>query len=653
MANGTSSFEFSGPLIELRDVVKRFGGNDGSPAVEALRGVSLRIHTGEFVAITGVSGSGKSTLMHLLGCLDQPSEGTYLFAGRDIARLGSDELAALRREAFGFVFQHYNLIATESALENVKIPALYAGMIEAERKQRASDLLGRFGLQDRTAHLPRQLSGGEQQRVSIARALINGGRIILADEPTGALDSQNSHEVMALLKELSQQGHTVILVTHDREVAANANRVIEICDGRVIADTGAASPAKTLPIDHPGGRQQGVPGVDFKEVFRTAWRVMWLHRFRTALTLLGIVIGIASVIVMLAIGAGAQRKIMLEMADLGVDNMYVMPMMESSLDLGGLLTLEDAETLRHVPNIRFVMPHTSFYATARRGNIDYRVEVAGTTGDFLQGMSWKLAQGVFIDAKDEKMRAKVAVLGDQARRALFPDGSDPVGRTILIDNVPFELIGVLSPKGAMAGDLDSDNRILIPFPTAVARLTGNPHPDWLLVSIKDIKRAADTEKAMITALAAQRRGTDFRVYNSAEAIRLHNETDNTMRTMLGLLAVISLVVGGIGVMNVMLMAVSERTREIGIRMAIGARQRDVMRQFLIEAVLVTASGGAVGLAAGILIGMILLFMGVPIIFSLSAMIMALGCAVLTGLIFGYTPANKAARLHPVIALASE
>ncbi|MEG2045938.1 MAG: ATP-binding cassette domain-containing protein, partial [Comamonas sp.] len=226
------------PLIELSGIRKRYGGGStGRTEVEVLHGIDLAIHAGEFAAIVGQSGSGKSTLMNLLGCLDRPSEGSYRFNGQNVDTLDADELAWLRREAFGFVFQGYHLIATDSAKENVGMPAIYAGKSEAERDERADALLGRLGLAGKLHLRPNQLSGGQQQRVSIARALMNGGRIILADEPTGALDSQSGEEVMALLHGLADAGHTIILITHDREVAAQARRVIEIRDGRIVGDS--------------------------------------------------------------------------------------------------------------------------------------------------------------------------------------------------------------------------------------------------------------------------------------------------------------------------------------------------------------------------------------------------------------------------------
>ena len=307
------------PLIDLQSICKVYGGSD-TPEVHVLRGISLSIHAGEFVAIVGASGSGKSTLMNILGCLDRPTSGRYLFAGEDVARLDSDELAWLRREAFGFVFQGYHLIPSASAQENVEMPAIYAGTPAAERHARAAALLDRLGLAERTANRPHQLSGGQQQRVSIARALMNGGHIILADEPTGALDSHSGAEVMTLLDELAGQGHVVILITHDREVAARANRIIEIRDGEVINDSadGTPPPATDNPLQatdlrkrlNEGSEARGAWKGELVDAVRAAWRVMWINRMRTALTLLGIVIGVASVVVMLAVGEGSKRQIM-------------------------------------------------------------------------------------------------------------------------------------------------------------------------------------------------------------------------------------------------------------------------------------------------------------------------------------------------------
>lgn len=649
------------PLIELEDIRKRYGGLDGAPAVEVLRGVTLSIAAGEFVAIVGASGSGKSTLMHLLGCLDRPSAGTYRFNGHDVAGLDADALAWLRREAFGFVFQGYHLIPSESARENVEVPAIYAGLPEAERQARSSALLQRLGLGERLDYRPAQLSGGQQQRVSIARALMNGGRIILADEPTGALDSKSGAEVMTLLHELADAGHTIILITHDRKVAQQARRVIEILDGQIVADSAAtAAAAATAPVNslppldmQQAGRDGGASAWDdLREASRTAWRVMWINRFRTGLTLLGIIIGVASVIVMLAVGTGSQQKVMAEMEIFGARAMYISPLPQSSRSRSGKLTLEDIETIRQVPNVAVAMPYIEGQVIVRRGNVDHQTEGGGATTDFPAALNWNVNHGILFDQRDLDSLAKVTVIGTSVRKALFADGSDPVGQDILIDSVPFQVIGVLASKGAGNGE-DQDERVIVPLSTAAARLYGHTNPTWIAVQIDDPKRASQTAEAIATALEKSRRAKDVRIYNHAETVRVQSETESTMTLMLGLIAAISLLVGGIGVMNVMLMTVRERTREIGIRMATGARERDIMRQFLAEAVLVSLVGGIAGVVIGLVIGMLLMAWNVPVIFSLSAIIGAFSCAVATGLIFGFMPARKAARLDPVIALASE
>jgi len=650
------------PLIELQDIRKSYGGREGegaeggSPAVTVLHGISLQLHAGEFVAIVGASGSGKSTLMHILGCLDRASAGRYLFDGRDVSTFDADALAWLRREAFGFVFQGYHLVPSESVLENTEIPALYAGMPEAERHTRAVALLERLGMGERLHHRPHQLSGGQQQRVAIARALMNGGRIILADEPTGALDSKSGAEVMALLHELADAGHTVILITHDRSVAAQARRIIEIRDGRIVEDSGGAVPAAAvagMAMPDPQASRGGASmAADMREATRAAWRVMWSNRFRTGLTLLGIVIGVASVIVMLAVGGGSQKKVMAQFETFGTRTMFVSAQVVSTRNPGAPLTLADADAIRMLPNVEGVAPYIEDKVVVRRGNIDHLTEGGGATIDFSSVLGWGVAEGVMFDADDELRVAKVAVIGQTVRKLLFADGQSPVGQDILVDKVPFQIVGVLAAKGANDGE-DQDDRVVVPLSAATTRIYGHPHPTWIAVQVRDIERAQETAEAIEAQLARQQAGREVRIWNRVEALRVQTETARAMTLMLGLIAIVSLIVGGIGVMNVMLMTVRERTREIGIRMATGARQRDILRQFMTEAVLVTSVGGTVGVVTGLGIVVGLMLAGVPVLFSLAASVGAFGCAVLTGVIFGFMPARNAARLDPVVALAGE
>ncbi|MCI1015505.1 MacB family efflux pump subunit [Herbaspirillum sp. C7C2] len=644
-------------LIELRGLRKDYGGQDGSPAVQVLRGVDLQIRQGEFVAIVGASGSGKSTLMNILGCLDRPSAGQYLFNGSDVAAFDADRLAWLRREAFGFVFQGYHLIPTESACENVELPAIYAGLPEPQRRQRAAALLARLGLAQRLDNRPHQLSGGQQQRVSIARALMNGGRIILADEPTGALDSQSGAEVMQLFHELADAGHTIILITHDREVAAQARRVIEVRDGSIIGDSGAApdAPAQAMPDLREAAASQ--PPVrrwrdELREAARAAWRVMWVNRFRTALTLLGIVIGVASVIVMMAIGLGTRQQVVAQLGRFGSNLMYMAAIGESSRIPGRSITLQDLEAVADLPNITHVLPNVTGNKVVRHGNQDIQTYVRGTGAGLPEVQTWPLARGAFFTAEDERELASVAVLGHRLARELMPEVPDPVGQMVLIGNSPFQVIGVMSEKGALSGDRDEDNLLLMPFSTAGAKVFGQREPTYTVMAVADVGRIQDTQQ-QLEALLLERHGIrDFSIGNAAASIAAEASTRDTMTMMLSLVAAVSLLVGGIGVMNVMLMTVRERTREIGIRLATGARQRDILRQFLTEAVLVTLVGGAAGVGLGVAVGLALMAAGVPLIFSLTAMLAAFGCAVLTGLLFGYMPARRAARLDPVVALST-
>ena len=652
------------PLIELHDIRKVYGGVD-TPQVQVLKGVSLSIHAGEFVAIVGASGSGKSTLMNILGCLDRPTSGRYLFAGEDVASLDTDELAWLRREAFGFVFQGYHLIPSASAQENVEMPAIYAGMPAAERHARAAALLTRLGLAERTGNRPHQLSGGQQQRVSIARALMNGGHIILADEPTGALDSHSGAEVMTLLDELASQGHVVILITHDRDVAARANRIIEVRDGEVISDSAnGAHPVSDNPnalqaIDlrqrlNQGSEARGAWKGELVDAVHAAWRVMWINRFRTALTLLGIVIGVASVVVMLAVGEGSKRQVMAEMGAFGSNIIYLSGMSPRPRAPLGIITLNDVAALSTLPQVKMIMPINGAEIGVRYGNVDHTMYTRGNGIDFPAIFNWPVVQGSFFTQADEDAAAAVAVIGKKVREKVLKDVPDPIGRYILLENVPFRVVGILAEKGASSGDSDSDTRIVVPYSAASVRLFGTHNPEYVVIAAADASKVNQTEKAIEHLMLRLHNGhRDFEITNNAAMIQAEAKTRNTLSLMLGSIAAISLLVGGIGVMNIMLMTVRERTREIGIRVATGARQRDILRQFLTEALMLSVVGGAAGIGLAFIVGAVLYLCDVAVAFSWMAVFGAFGCALVTGVIFGFMPARKAARLDPVTALTSE
>nr|WP_245229231.1 MacB family efflux pump subunit [Pseudomonas sp. PvP025] len=653
-------------MIELKNIRKSYGGGD-SPQVDVLRGIDLSIHAGEFVAIVGASGSGKSTLMNILGCLDRPTVGDYLFAGENVAHLDGDALAWLRREAFGFVFQGYHLIPSGSAQENVEMPAIYAGISAAERHARANALLTRLGLAERTANRPHQLSGGQQQRVSIARALMNGGHIILADEPTGALDSHSGAEVMTLLDELASQGHVVILITHDREVAARANRIIEIRDGLIISDS--ADSDSSVPASANGNALQAVDlrqrladgaehngawKAELVDAVQAAWRVMWVNRFRTALTLLGIIIGVASVVVMLAVGEGSKRQVMAQMGAFGSNILYLSGTSPNPRTPQGVVSLSDVAALATLPQVQRIMPVNGSDAGVRFGNVDYMAYVGGNDTHFPGIFNWPVVEGSYFSEADERNAATVAVIGHRVRQKLLKDVANPIGQYILIENVPFQVVGVLAEKGASSGNKDSDDRIAIPYTAASVRLFGSYNPEYVVIAAADARKVREAEQAINELMLKLHNGKrDFELTNNAAMIQAEAHTQNTLSLMLGSIAAISLLVGGIGVMNIMLMTVRERTREIGIRMATGARQRDILRQFLTEAVMLSVVGGLFGIALALLVGGVLVLAKVAVQFSLLAVLGAFGCALATGVLFGFMPARKAARLDPVKALSSE
>ncbi|MBR4423985.1 MAG: MacB family efflux pump subunit [Mailhella sp.] len=644
--------------LEVRDINKYYG--EGDSRVHVLKHVSLTIDRGDFVAIIGQSGSGKSTLMNILGCLDQASDGEYLVDGVPTNEFDADDFARLRSEKFGFIFQRYNLLASMNARDNVALPAIYAGSGARERSARAEDLLLKLGLEDKTGNRPGELSGGQQQRVSIARAMMNGGEIILADEPTGALDSKSGENVMQLLMQLHGEGHTLILVTHDRHIAEYAYRIIEIKDGEVISDVRR----KPLPADipEPQPRHRGSRLAYLKnqlgEAFGMSVQAILAHKMRSLLTMLGIIIGIASVVSVVALGRGSEQKILAGINAMGTNTIDIMPG-KSFGDRNSAryrtLTVDDSDALAEQSYVASATPTAS-----ASGEVIYRSKSAtgslsGVGEQYFSVKGLELARGRLFNREDIDAARAVAVLDDNTATELFGAGEDPIGAVILFAGHPFEVIGVTRKPTATFGPR-STLTVWTPYTSHMARVSGSRTISSITVKIADGTSAQVAEKEVTRLLKSRHRGVqDFFTMNTDSIRQTMESTTATMRLLISCIAFISLLVGGIGVMNIMLVSVTERTKEIGVRMAIGARQFNVLQQFLIEAVLICIIGGIAGvlLSLGIGAAFTLFVKDFPMSFSTASIVLALTCSTLIGVIFGYMPARRASMLNPVDALAQE
>ncbi|ARC35865.1 MacB family efflux pump subunit [Paracoccus yeei] len=644
------------PLISARGITRSF--QAGDETITVLRDVDIDIWPGEMVAIIGSSGSGKSTLMNILGCLDRPSSGRYAFDGQDVGRLAPDDLARLRRDHFGFIFQRYQLLPDLDAAENVEVPAVYAGVAGGRRRARAVDLLTQLGLDSRLDHRPSELSGGQQQRVSVARALMNGGEVILADEPTGALDSKSGADLIQLLLDLNARGHTIVMVTHDPAVAAHAHRVIEISDGRILRDSGGTPPAAAPPRPAPAPRPQSGPAAALRrgaETLRMALKAMAAHRMRSFLTMLGIIIGIASVVLVVALGTGSQEKVLQDISTLGTNTITVRAGLGFGRPGSGrirTLVPSDAAMIAVQPYARGVSPAVQSSATVIHGNTEASAQINGVSGDYFQVHAYRTVAGDVFDARDIAQIAQVAVIDGDTRDTFFP-GSDPLGQVLMLGRVPVRVIGVVEASGATFGP---DNlNVFIPYTTSMARVTGQSHLNSIGVQVAD-DYDMQTAQAEIDALLLARHGTrDFFLSNSDTIRQTLTSTTRTLTVLVAMIALISLIVGGIGVMNIMLVSVTERTREIGVRIAVGARRADIVNQFLTEAVLVCLVGGVLGIAAALGAGALIGWLSdsMRLSFSTLSILVAFFSSTLIGITFGFLPARAAARLDPVVALSRE
>ncbi len=653
-------------LLEAKNITKTY--RVGEVDIRALQGVSVAIEAGEFVAIMGPSGSGKSTLMHLLGFLDTPDSGAFHLMEKDTAHLKEEEYAFLRNSVIGFVFQQFNLMTRSTALENVCLPLLYSEDRVGDM-ERSKEMLAKVGLADRVEHRPNELSGGQQQRVAIARALVNRPLMILADEPTGNLDSKSGKEILEIFKDLHKQGMTIVLVTHDENVGNAAERIIRMHDGKIVSDekrTGIEKKEISLenrPRLKEFSKQEKYNLDEFGEHFKQACRMILSNKLRSFLSMLGVLIGVACVITMLALGRGARESITEQLSRLGSNLLSVRP---GSVKVHGVSTeagaatrldFEDVKAIQEIPYVKRVAPQVTGQGQLVYGNKNWSTQVIGVTPDYASVRNQEPVSGRFFTADENQTRQRLVLIGQTVRRELF-ENEDPIGQTIKINRVNFRVLGILPSLGANAFH-DQDDVVVIPLMTAMRRLMGKDYLDQVDAEIADLNKMSLSEEAISAMIIRRHHLTpdhydSFNIRNYADIQQALSSTTKTFSVLLGCVAAISLVVGGIGIMNIMLVSVKERTREIGLRKAIGATPRDILMQFLVEAIVVTFVGGLAGILLAAAISWIIAAIAHwKMIITIGSLFLAFFCSASVGVIFGLWPAKQAASLDPIRALRYE
>jgi len=652
-------------MIELKNVSKTY--RTGKVAVRALQNVSLKIKQGEFVAIMGASGSGKSTLLHLLGFLDRPDSGSYIFYGKEMKNMKDDELAVLRNHTIGFVFQQFHLLRRASALHNVELPLIYAG--KKHMQSLAHERLKDVNLQSRQLHKPSELSGGEQQRVAIARALINEAVLILADEPTGNLDTKSAKDIMSILETLHEKGKTIIMVTHEKEIAEYAERIIYMRDGKIM-DEKRTKPAKDpqtekLAVTDITGKKHSAFGqIELTEHIKQALGAILSNKMRSFLSMLGILIGVGSVIAMLALGQGAKESMEKRLKSLGSN---LLSIQGGSAKVRGVargtgtvtrFTEGDIQAMRGLkPLVKKATGYVSGSGQVVYKNENWNTRIEGVGYDYGQMRAAIPEIGRWFTNEELRGREKVTIIGLTIADKLFAD-KNPIGEIIKINRINFKVIGIAPEKGSR-GWRDQDDLIYIPVTTAMYRVLGKHYLDGMYAEIDNVESIDEAEKQIKNLIIKRHRiyknpDDYFHMHNMSEIQEMLQSTTKTMSVLLGSIAAISLLVGGIGIMNIMLVSVTERTREIGLRKAVGAHSGDIMFQFLIESVVMTVSGGFIGMLFGITISALISNLaGWATKVTISSIFLALTFSIAVGIFFGLWPARKAANLNPIEALRYE
>lgn len=648
-------------LIDVQQMSKIY--NEGREnEVRALDNISLSVQWGEFLCILGQSGSGKSTLMNILGCLDIPTYGTYYLDGQPVSDMKPSVLAGIRNREIGFIFQGFNLIPALTAIENVELPLIYRGIGREERRRLAADALCSVGLEKRMDHRPGEMSGGQQQRVAIARAVAAKPPIIMADEPTGNLDSASGLDIMRKLTALNEEGTSIILITHDNKLAQMAKRIVTIQDGRIVSDRAS----------------EGGEDVNWTQTVRMALKSILNNKIRSLLTMLGIIIGVASVIAIVASIQGTTKLQKLQYEAMGANRIDVYAWGARNKDWQ-----EFEEYLDSLDEVAAWSPQSQYWDW-QNGGVQYRskkMDSNGSDSGYLQMYfvnehygevtSMSISAGRDLTEADCKSRARVCVIGETLRKYFF-GAMSPIGQELRIGGKSFEIVGVYA--GKYGGKLNTNDQMLImPYTLQSLMMSSQGMSDHQYIikaeNAEDIQTLTEQTLPEFMQPRCEVNGGYFSAYSNSQSQQQQEASSNLMALLGGGIASISLLVGGIGIMNIMLVSVTERTREIGIRMAIGARKRDIIGQFLVEAAVVSCCGGIIGIVLGCfasaVLGRFMLArqlqqnMYLPnveqftVLPSVGLVLGAFLFSALLGIIFGLYPANKASNLQPVDALRTQ